>query len=72
MVFGLFGSYKPHTTLFYHSPHNKALDAAATSLEESYDMSCFIEEVIFGKLGYDGNIVEEIYSHKVLAGAAAE
>ena len=72
-VTGLFESYKPHTTLFYHHPHDKALDVSATSLEESYDMGCFIKTVIFGELGYDGNIVKEIYSHNVPAtGETAE
>lgn len=64
-VSGLFEFYKPHTTLFYHHPRDGALDEASKALEVTYKMSCSIEEVIFGKLGYDGNVLEEIYTHKV-------
>ena len=60
-VSGILDAYKPHTTLFYQFPPDAELQNAATQVPSSIPMSCKVESIILGELGYNGNIIDIVY-----------
>ncbi|XVN41318.1 MAG: hypothetical protein RCO49_01670 [Rickettsia endosymbiont of Argas persicus] len=58
-VSGVKELYNPHTTLWYQRPTNPALNKAAETVKnEASGFPCDAYALIFGKLGYNGNIEE--------------
>lgn len=59
-VQGVLELYKPHITLFYQYPPSADLANAANSMKDEMksNMLCKVEEMVVGKVAYNGNLTK--------------
>lgn len=62
-VSGVMHLYNPHMTLFYTYPPSEIIRKTIAHIKNSKyeNLNCSVEEIMVGKLGYNGNIIEPVY-----------